>query len=79
MISKLGVGNFEISKTEGVLDNSILMGNLECFELRDDDFINDQASRPISTGQLNVLLRLHILPINVVVFHGSLGSCDREI
>src|SRR6266498_3629229 len=29
-----------------------------------------QAERAISIGQLNVLLRLHIRPINVVVFHG---------
>ena len=29
-----------------------------------------QAERAISNGQLNVLLRLHIRPINAVVFHG---------
>ncbi len=29
-----------------------------------------QAERAISTGQLNALLRLHIQPIHVVVFHG---------
>jgi hypothetical protein len=29
-----------------------------------------QAERAISNGKLNVLLRLHIRPINVVVFHG---------
>ncbi len=29
-----------------------------------------QAERAISSSQLNVLLRLHICPINVVVFHG---------
>ena len=29
-----------------------------------------QAERAISNGQLNVLLRLHTRPINVVVFHG---------
>ena len=33
-----------------------------------------QASRPISTGQLNALLRLHTQPINLVVFQGSLGA-----
>jgi hypothetical protein len=37
-----------------------------------------QAERAISNGKLNVLLRLHIRPINVVVFHGptklSLGK-----
>ena len=35
---------------------------------------NDQVDRAISTGQLHALLRFHIRPINVVVFHGS----DRE-
>ena len=35
-----------------------------------------QAERAISNGKLNVLLRLHIRPINVVVFHGpSEGVC----
>ena len=29
-----------------------------------------QAERAISTGQLTALLRFHIQPINVVVFHG---------
>ena len=29
-----------------------------------------QAERAISTGQLNALLRLHIRPINLVVFQG---------
>ena len=37
-----------------------------------------QAERAISNGKLNVLLHLHIRPINVVVFHGptklSLGK-----
>ena len=28
-----------------------------------------QAERAISNGQLNVFLRLHIRPINVVVYH----------
>ena len=30
---------------------------------------SDQANRRISTGQLNALLRLHLRPIDVVVFH----------
>ena len=30
----------------------------------------DQSPRPISTGQLNVLPRLHFRPINVLVYHG---------
>ena len=33
-----------------------------------------QASRPISTGKLHALLRLHIRPINLVVYQGSLGA-----
>ena len=39
-----------------------------------------QASRPISTRQLKPLLALHTGPINVVVYHGSLGrlSCGRH-
>ena len=32
-----------------------------------------QAERAISNGKLNVLLRLHIRPINVIVYHGSSG------
>ena len=31
----------------------------------------DQAYRAISTGQLHALLRFHLRPIDVVVFHGS--------
>jgi len=36
--------------------------------------MGDQASRPISTGQLNALLRLHLRPIDLVVFEGALGA-----
>src|ERR1700744_624147 len=32
-----------------------------------------QAERPISTGQLNASQRLHLLPINLVIFQGSSG------
>jgi hypothetical protein len=32
-----------------------------------------QAERPISTGKLNALQRLHLLPINLVIFQGSSG------
>ena len=38
-----------------------------------------QAERAISTGKLHALLRLHIQPINVVVFHGPSESYAREI
>ena len=33
----------------------------------------NQAYRAISTGQLNALLRLHLRPIDVVVYDGSQG------
>ncbi len=34
---------------------------------------SNQANRAISTGQLNALPRLHLRPIDVVVFHGPQG------
>lgn len=34
---------------------------------------SNQAYRTISTGQLNALLRLHLRPIDVVVYYGSQG------
>ena len=34
---------------------------------------SNQAYRTISTGQLNALLRLHLRPIDVVVYHGPQG------
>src|SRR5215210_2555455 len=39
----------------------------------DIDHKSDQANRAISTSQLNASPRLHIWPIDVVVFHGSQG------
>ena len=36
--------------------------------------IYGQASRSISTGKLNALLRLHTRPINVVVSNGPSGG-----
>ena len=35
---------------------------------------SNQAYRAISTGQLSALPRLHLRPIDVVVFHGSQGD-----
>ena len=35
---------------------------------------SNQAYRAISTGQLNVSLRLHLRPIDVVVYHGPQGD-----
>ena len=47
-------------------------------ENRDEVVLNlKKDSRTISTGQLNVSLRLHIRPINQVVYLGSLGSNDQ--
>jgi hypothetical protein len=40
---------------------------------------NDQADRAISTGKLHALLRFHIRPIDVVVFHGSRGRTRFEV
>ena len=40
---------------------------------RRESGIIGQAGRPISTGQLNALQRLHLLPINLVIFQGSSG------
>ena len=39
---------------------------------------SNQANRAISTGQLNALLRLHLRPIDVVVFHGPQGIPSFE-
>jgi hypothetical protein len=39
----------------------------------------DQADRAISTGKLHTLLRFHIRPINVVVFHGSQARPSFEV
>ena len=40
---------------------------------------SNQANRAISTGKLRTLLRFHIRPINVVVFHGSQGNSRFEV
>src|SRR5690606_7201547 len=40
--------------------------------------MDNQASRSISTGQLNTLQCLHLRPINVVVFDGASGACARD-
>ena len=39
---------------------------------------SNQVERAISTGQLRALLRFHIRPIDVVVFHGSSGRTCFE-
>jgi hypothetical protein len=39
---------------------------------------SDQANRAISTSQLNALLRLHLWPIDVVVYHGPQGRPSFE-
>ena len=35
-----------------------------------------QANQPVSTGQLNALLRLHLPPINLVVYQGLDGDAE---
>ena len=35
-----------------------------------------QANQPVSTGQLNALLRLHHPPINLVVYQGLDGDAE---
>jgi hypothetical protein len=47
------------------------------FDLSAEDLSStgsNQAYRTISTSQLNALLRLHLWPIDVVVFHGPQGD-----
>ena len=52
------------------------MPSYEILECRHADLairtkpIRGQAARPISTGQLNALRRLHLRPINLVIFQG---------
>jgi len=36
--------------------------------------LSDQADRAIRTGRLSVLPRVHLRPIDVMVYHGSRGS-----
>ena len=55
------------------------MGKAEVRDGGGMDNENDQANRAISTGQLHALLRVHIRPIDVVVFHGSQGSTRFEV
>jgi hypothetical protein len=45
--------------------------------LRTDTKNIDQAFRPISTGRLNALPRLHLRPINLIVYKGPSDGFDR--
>src|ERR1035437_6872719 len=38
-----------------------------------------KVNRPISTPRLNTLLRLHLVPINQIVFLGSHGKSHLEV
>ena len=49
-------------------------GVLGSFDLNPAFSGSDQACRAISTGQLSALLRLHLRPIDVVVYHGPDGE-----
>jgi hypothetical protein len=40
--------------------------------------IKGKASRAISTARLNVSPRLHLRPIDVIVYDGPSGGCPRE-
>ena len=59
-------------------DAALDPGLRESRKHRNEEEKNDQAARAISIGQLNALQRLHLRPINVVVFDGSSGDCSRE-
>jgi hypothetical protein len=41
-------------------------------------WINVAKRSSVSTGKLNVLLRLHIRPIDLVVFQGTFGQLPNE-
>ena len=53
-------------------DRDVFPCVIQCWMDRDNE--SDEADRAISTGKLHALLRFHIRPIDVVVYHGS----DRE-
>ena len=55
----------------------VLHYGVYAFDLSAEDLSStgsNQAYRTISTSQLNALLRLHLWPIDVVVFHGPQGD-----
>ena len=74
-----GIGCFARAKAtrpEKKRDRRSLSGILSKDAFKEEDLSSsgsNQANRAISTGQLNALLRLHLRPIDVVVFHGSQG------
>ena len=75
------VTGMNLSKMPGKRHRRILESQGSLLELRHKHCKrHGQASRPISTSQLNALLRLHMRPINLVVYKGSLGrlSCGRR-
>ena len=75
--------NFRVRDGIGCLPHAMSTGPAQCthfsasnmsdweFEIYSASSGSYQAYRAISTGLLNALLRLHIQPIDVVVFHGS--------
>ena len=46
--------------------------------LNKERWINVAKRSSVSTGKLNVLLRLHIRPIDLVVFQGTFGQLPNE-
>ena len=63
----------------GIRDDRAHMSILGSCVLMDIGNESDQAYRTISTSKLRALLRFHIWPINVVVFHGSRGRTCFEV
>jgi hypothetical protein len=65
------------SRLRACLCGRLLLQSPRCQPLRGCNCLavsgSNQAYRAISTGQLNALLRLHLRPIDVVVFHGPQG------
>ena len=78
-----GIGCFADAMTTRPADEPLHIGILSAAKLLlgSGDLAvtgSDQAYRAISTGQLSALLRVHLRPIDVVVFHGPQGRPSFE-
>src|ERR1035437_9683893 len=71
-----GNGCFPDAMTTRVM--SQMKTRRKCRCLHPQNCTSQLRPRPISTGQLNTLLCLHLQPINLVVYQGSTSSCDDE-
>ena len=78
--SRFDAARFAVSAALSVLHGTRFLrvpGAIKEDKIRDFISVYDeilQADWAISTGQLNALLRLHLRPIDVVVFHGPQGD-----